>query len=193
LPDPYIHQWHHVTDEYTWPIFIGEVASLTNIGGAELMVFFILLSLIFPELPQTEMLPPPFSLSHHPPFLEPLSSASRRRPPLPKQLPSLRSRMRTTAEPDTTTAQSQSPTTASSGCRCCRPIAAAISDRAPPCRRVALNHRRATIGPPSQVPLERPTPLHGSLSWTPPRPLSRTSVHHRCPVATARCLTTARR
>jgi hypothetical protein len=29
---PYIHWWCHVTDEYKWHIFIGDVASPTNIG-----------------------------------------------------------------------------------------------------------------------------------------------------------------
>jgi hypothetical protein len=32
----YIRWWRHITDEYTWPIFVGDVAGPTNIGGAGL-------------------------------------------------------------------------------------------------------------------------------------------------------------
>jgi hypothetical protein len=30
----YIHRFGHVIDEYTWPIFVGDVAEPMNIGGA---------------------------------------------------------------------------------------------------------------------------------------------------------------
>jgi hypothetical protein len=32
----YIRWWRHVTDEYTWPIFVGDVVGPTNIGGTGL-------------------------------------------------------------------------------------------------------------------------------------------------------------
>jgi hypothetical protein len=33
---PYIRQWSHVTDEYTWHVFVGDVAPPTNIWGTAL-------------------------------------------------------------------------------------------------------------------------------------------------------------
>jgi hypothetical protein len=34
-PPPYIHWFGHVIDEYTWYIFVGDVAPPTNIGGVK--------------------------------------------------------------------------------------------------------------------------------------------------------------